>query len=86
MQILKAPDLKVDIVLADMTTKGSGFVLRQWLKDQNLPVKVILAGSLEKAVDKAGTLCNDGPALAKPWDHKFVLDEIRRALAKRPPV
>lgn len=86
MQVLKSSDLKVDIVLADMTTNGSGFVLRQWIRDQNLTVEVILAGSLEKAVDKAGTLCNEGPALAKPWDHKLVLDEIRRQLAKRPQV
>jgi hypothetical protein len=41
------------------------------------------AGSLEKAVEKAGSLCNEGPALAKPWDHRLVLDHIRRTLAQR---
>jgi hypothetical protein len=46
-------------------------------------VEVILAGSIVKAVDQAGTLCNEGPALAKPYDHHLVLDHIRQALARR---
>jgi hypothetical protein len=68
-----------------MTTTGSGFALRQWIQTRNPAVQVILAGSIEKAVDKAGGLCNEGPALAKPWDHRLVLDQIRRSLAKRAP-
>ncbi|TPI26620.1 response regulator [Mesorhizobium sp. B3-2-1] len=80
---LKATDLKIDVVLADMTTEGSGFALREWVRGEKIPVAVILAGSIEKAVDKAGTLCNEGPALAKPYQHHLVLDEIRRSLARR---
>jgi DNA-binding response OmpR family regulator len=83
MQALKTPALRIEIVLADMTTAGSGFVLRQWVTTQNLSAEVILAGSLEKAVEHAGSLCNDGPALAKPYEHHLVLDHIRRALARR---
>jgi DNA-binding NtrC family response regulator len=85
MQSLSAANLDINVVLADMTTSGSGFALRQWIGTHNPGVEVILAGSLEKALDKAGTLCNEGPALAKPWDHRLVLDQIRRSLAKRPP-
>jgi len=85
METLIAAELRIDVVLADMTTPGSGFALRQWIAERNLPVDVVLAGSVEKAVDKAGTLCNEGPALAKPWDHHLVLDHIRRSLAKRSP-
>lgn len=83
MQLLSTPALAIDVVLADMTTAGSGFALRQWIVAQSIPVDIVVAGSLESAVDKAGNLCNDGPALAKPWDHHLVLDHIRRALAKR---
>ncbi len=28
-------------------------------------------------------MCNDGPALATPYEHQFVLDRIRRAIAQR---
>jgi DNA-binding response OmpR family regulator len=80
---LQAPDLKIDVALADMTTVGSGFALRQWIVIQKLPVEVILAGTIEKAVDKAGSLCNEGPALAKPYEHHLVLEHIRRVLAQR---
>jgi DNA-binding response OmpR family regulator len=73
----------IEIVLADMTTRGSGFELRQWISAQSLDVELVLAGSVEKAVDKAGRLCKDGPALAKPWDHHLVLDHIRQVIARR---
>jgi DNA-binding NtrC family response regulator len=82
MRALKG-GLNIEVVLADMTTAGCGFALRQWIRDENLPVEVIFAGSVEKAVQHAGELCNDGPALAKPYDHVLVLDQIRRALARR---
>ena len=75
--------LGIEVVLADMATTGSGFALRQWIKDQNLPVEVILAGSVAKAVQRAADLCEDGPRLAKPYDHILVRDQIRQALARR---
>jgi DNA-binding response OmpR family regulator len=83
MRALKSPELSIEFVLADMTTPGSGFSLRHWIRTENLPVEVILAGSIAKAVDHAGTLCNEGPALAKPYDHHLVLDNIRQAVARR---
>jgi DNA-binding response OmpR family regulator len=83
MRALNTPGLGIKVVLADMATTGSGFALRQWIRTQNLPVEVILAGSIEKAVDRAGNLCKEGPALAKPYEHLLVLDHIRRAVARR---
>jgi len=80
---LTTPSLQIEIVLADMTTEGCGFSLRRWIQEQNHPAEVILAGSIEKAVDHAADVCNDGPALAKPYEHHLVLDHIRRALARR---
>jgi DNA-binding NtrC family response regulator len=80
---LTLPHLQIEVVLADMTTEGSGFALQRWIKEHNHPAEVILAGSLEKAVDRAASICKDGPALGKPYEHHLVLDHIRRALARR---
>jgi DNA-binding NtrC family response regulator len=80
---LKSPELKVQVVLADVRTVGGGFALRQWIAAENFDVTVILAGSIEKAVEQAGDLCNEGPALAKPYEHRLVLDQIRQAIARR---
>jgi len=82
-QILTAPQIGVDIVLADMKTAASGFELRRWMQDRRHPADIILAGSIEKAVDQAAGVCRDGPALAKPYDHHLVLDRIRRSIARR---
>lgn len=83
MQALNSPDLRISVVLADMATTGCGFDLRHWIAEQHLSVEVILAGSIEKAVDHASTICSDGPALAKPYQHHLVLDHIRQSLARR---
>src|SRR6202020_1257956 len=80
---LTTPNLQIEVVLADMATEGSGFALRRWIKDHGHPAEVILAGSIEKAVDRAASICKDGPALASPYDHLLVLDHIRQALARR---
>jgi DNA-binding response OmpR family regulator len=80
---LLTPSLQIEVVLADMTTKGSGFELQRWIREHNHSAEVIMAGSIAKAVDRAATICKKGPALAKPYAHHLVLDHIRRALAQR---
>jgi hypothetical protein len=42
-----------------------------------------MAATVEKAAEKAGDLCREGPAITKPYDHKIVLQRIRRLLASR---
>ena len=73
----------ISVVLADMTTPGSGFELRRWIREEGLSSQIILAGSVEKAVDSAGKVCREGPALAKPYQHNLVLEHIRQTLARR---
>jgi DNA-binding response OmpR family regulator len=80
---LKTPSLVIEVVLADMTTEGSGFALQRWTQEENHPAEVILAGSVEKAVNRAASICKEGPALVKPYEHHLVLDHIRRVLARR---
>ncbi|WP_425989927.1 response regulator [Afipia sp. DC4300-2b1] len=75
---------QVDAVLADVNTSGEArFSLATWIR-QNYPgTRVILAGTMATAAQKAGDLCEDGPALSKPYDHRLVLDHIKRMLATR---
>ena len=77
------PSLLIEVVLADMTTEGSGFALQCWIKEYNHSAEVIMVGSIETAVDRAAAICKDGPAFAKPYEHHFVLEHIRKALARR---
>lgn len=83
MRAFAVPDLRIAVVLADMATAGSGFALRRWIAANHAGTDVILAGSIEKTVHRAGTMCNEGPALAKPYEHLLVLEHIRRAVAGR---
>ena len=75
----------IDIILCDVDCPGElgGFGLSRWVRTQGLPAKVILAASVERAAQKAGDLCEDGPQVRKPYDHALLLDRIKRMLAMR---
>lgn len=83
VEALKDHGLPVSIVLADVTTAGAGFELSRWIRTNRPSIEVVLTGSVEMAVEKAGALCEDGPALSKPYEHRFVLDQIKRLIARR---
>lgn len=83
MAILGDEATQVDAVLLDMLTPGSGFPLCNWIRAKDASIEIILGGTLERITDNAATLCEDGPALAKPYEHRFVLDRIRQAMARR---
>jgi len=83
-QVLDDSSQTIDIVMADVDAPGEGgFVFAAWIRGNYPGIEVILAGSVAKAAEKAGQLCQDGPALSKPYDHQIVLDRIRRLLAAR---
>ena len=74
----------VDIVLADVGgEERSGFALAKWIRERFPDIRVILAGSVAGSVEKAARLCDDGPALSKPYDHRIVLEQIQRLRAAR---
>ncbi len=74
----------IDMILMDADApEESGFVFAAWVRANYPSIEMILAGSIERTVTKAGELCEEGPALFKPYDHKLVLEEIRRRLAAR---
>jgi DNA-binding response OmpR family regulator len=72
----------IDAVLADADAPGA-FALARWIRSGFPAIRLIMAGSPATAAAKAGELCEDGPLLAKPYDHQLVLDHIRRLLATR---
>jgi len=80
---LNARELHIRLVLVDMQTTSSGFALRQWILKHKPSVEVMLAGSVEKAVEGAAEVCEDGPTITKPYEHHLVLDRIRQTLARR---
>ncbi|WP_321969221.1 response regulator transcription factor [Paraburkholderia tropica] len=74
----------VDIVLADVAGEDpGGFALAKWIRDLSRGIRVILAGSIAGSVEKAAGLCDEGPALSKPYDHRAVLQQIQRLRANR---
>jgi hypothetical protein len=44
---------------------------------------VLLAGSISRAAEMAGEVCEDGPQLAKPFEPQAVVDRIKRLKAAR---
>jgi DNA-binding response OmpR family regulator len=82
--ILERPPASIDTILMDADSpEESGFIFAAWMRAHHPVITVILAGSMEKTAVKAGELCEEGPALSKPYDHKLVLREIRRRMAAR---
>jgi DNA-binding response OmpR family regulator len=78
--LLDARKVTPDVLLA----RGpQGFGLAQWVREHHPRVQVELAGSLERATEKAADICEDGPAEALPYEHKFVLERIKQLLAAR---
>jgi hypothetical protein len=78
-------DIAVEIALigAHNPATTDAFALAGWIRKEHPGVKVILAGTVAKAAAAAGDICEDGPALAKPYDHQLMLDQIRRLIASR---
>jgi DNA-binding response OmpR family regulator len=83
-QFLAESETTVDIVIADVTqTADNGFMLASWIRETKPEIAVVLAGTLKKTVEKAGDICEEGPAITKPYSHQFVLEHIRQLLAAR---
>jgi CheY-like chemotaxis protein len=83
--VLQQEELTIDVVFTDTEMPGSmdGFGLSQWIRANRQGLEVILVGSLARAADAAGELCESGPTLSKPYEPQAVLDRIKRLLAER---
>src|SRR4029453_5041471 len=77
IRVLQA-DVPVDIVFSDIQMPGSmdGFGLAQWVRRERPWLKVILTSGA------ARTASEQGPILAKPYDHAELERHIRSLLAR----
>ena len=75
-------DTRADIAFIDLDAKGEldGFGLAQWIRAQRPDVKVLLTSGVKRAAETAGDLCEQGPHLAKPYDHRDLKTHIHRLL------
>jgi DNA-binding response OmpR family regulator len=80
MTVLARAELNVDAILADADLPGdmNGFALARWVREHRPGVNVLLAGTAPRAAQLAAELCEEGPALTRPYDPQHVLARIRR--------
>jgi CheY-like chemotaxis protein len=73
-----------DVAFIDLDIAGEfdGFGLAQWIRSRRPDVKVLLTSGVRRAAETAGDLCDDGPHLAKPYEHRDLEARIRRLLAR----
>jgi CheY-like chemotaxis protein len=73
----------VDIAFSDITMPGSldGFGLAQWIRRERPDIKVVLTSGVARSARAAAELCEDGPMLAKPYEHADLERRIRALLA-----
>jgi CheY-like chemotaxis protein len=77
--VLTPAEIAIDVVLSAVDLGGGtdGFSLAQWVRSTRPGLDVVLAGTIEKAAQEAGELCDDGPHLARPYDPLQVVDRIK---------
>ena len=83
--ILQKKEIQIDVVLTDIEMPGAmnGFAFAKWARSVRPELDIVLAGTPERTAHAAGELCEHGPILTKPYDHKIALDHIKRLLAAR---
>jgi response regulator RpfG family c-di-GMP phosphodiesterase len=83
--LLEKTNIPLDVVLSKIDIPGSmnGFGFAQWARSVRPELKILLAATPERTVRNAAELCEVGPTLKRPYDHKLVLDRIKRLLAAR---
>jgi response regulator RpfG family c-di-GMP phosphodiesterase len=83
--VLQKTAIPVDVVLSEIDIPGSmnGVGFAQWARSIRPELKILLAGTPERTVQNAAELCGAGPMLKRPYEHKLVLDRIKRLLVAR---
>lgn len=72
---------QVAFIDLDVKDELGGFGLAQWIRAERPDVKVLLTSGVRRTAETAGDLCERGPHLAKPYDHRDLESQIRRLLA-----
>jgi CheY-like chemotaxis protein len=82
IEVMKAA-VGVDVVFSDIAMPGSldGFGLAHWIRRERPDIKVVLTSGIARSAKAAGELCEEGPRLAKPYEHADLERRIRTLLA-----
>ena len=85
MVVLRQPDVSIDILLSDVASQTSieDFNLAKWTRENRPGIAILMAGSLDRAAEIAGEVCEEGRFLAKPYEPRLVVDRIKRLKAAR---
>jgi response regulator RpfG family c-di-GMP phosphodiesterase len=83
--LLEKTNFPLDVVLSNIGILGSmnGIGFAQWARSVRPELQILLAGTPGRTVRNAAELCEIGPTLKRPYDHKLVLERIKRLLAAR---
>ena len=83
--VLEKTAIPVDVVLSEIDIPGSmnGVGFAQWARSIRPELKILLAGTPERTVKNPAELCGAGPMLKRPYEHRLVLDRIKRLLVAR---
>jgi DNA-binding response OmpR family regulator len=82
--VLEAPEVEVHLVFSDVIMPGSmdGFGLARWVRANHPRVDVVLTSGIDRSAEIAGTLCEAGPLVDKPYEPQGVVDRIKQLLAR----
>lgn len=78
--LLAIETLAVDILFSRGQT---GLRLARWARETYPELEVVLSGSVASTAEKASELCEAGPEEDPPYDHQFLLEQIKRFTARR---
>ncbi len=79
-QLLTSPTAPVDMLFSRGET---GFAAAKLARELQPGLEVVLGGSLASTAACAQDLCEKGPEEEPPYDHKYLLDQIKRFIARR---
>lgn len=82
--VLRRPEIRLDVVLSDVEMPGTmdGFALAAWVRANRPDLKVMMAGTITRAVDAAIMLCEEGP-LPGSYEPQNLLSRIKQLMARR---
>jgi CheY-like chemotaxis protein len=85
LALLGKSSIPLDVVLIKIDIPGSmnGFGFAQWARSVRPELKILPAATPERTVRNAAELCEVGPTLKRPYDHKLVLDRGRHQNRRR---
>ena len=82
IQIIKSNPIGIDLVFSDVKMPGDmdGFGLAMWVRTNRPKLPIILCSGDAKKLDAVEQLGPEVPFLAKPYDLKLLVAQIRQSL------